>query len=352
MSSASEPDSQSARHVLIVDDEPYLRELLARWLADDGFECTQAGDVLEAVCVLERQEFDLLLCDINMPGKSGIDLLVAALELYPCLAVLMITALDDRATAIRTLECGAFGYMIKPFDKNEMHINVANALERRRLLQASRRYQERLEEDVRERTADIRRREEEVVLRLVTASEWRDSDTGAHIRRIGAYCAVLASALGWDGAGVEDIGLAATMHDIGKIGVPDTILLKPGKLTTEEFEVMKGHTVIGADMLAESKIRILEIARDIALSHHERWNGNGYPKGLAGEAIPQVGRIVAITDVYDALVHKRIYKDAFPEEKVLAIMTEERGEHFDPEIFDCFTDVLPEFRRIRDEIRG
>ncbi len=209
-----------------------------------------------------------------------------------------------------------------------------------------------LEEAVRKRTEDIRRREEEIALRLVWASESRHKETGNHVRRIGLYSETLARAIGWESQKVDDIRVAACMHDIGKIGIPDGILCKPGKLSPQEFEIMKSHTEIGAKILKDSDVPLLQMAREIALCHHERWDGSGYPHGLAAYEIPESGRIVAIADVYDALVHERIYKAAVSEEEAVAIMHKEQGKHFDPEILESFLDLLPSFRRIREDFAG
>jgi len=241
-------------------------------------------------------------------------------------------------------------HVIKPFDNNELVISVVNALERRRLTLQSQAYEHRLEEEVRERTKDIRRREEEIALRLVSASEFRDEETGAHIRRIGLYVAVLAQAMGCPQEEVESIRVAGPMHDIGKIGVPDHILLKPGKLTREEFETMKSHSDIGASILSGSDVPLLHMARDIAQSHHEKWDGSGYPGHLAGEQIPRAARLVAVADVYDAFVHDRVYRPAMPDDQALGIMQENCGSQFDPDVFECFLRMLPEFRRIRGSV--
>lgn len=342
--------SETPQRVLIVDDEIFVCEILSRWLTDDGYICESCSDPLEALAILAERDFALVLSDINMPEISGIELLESIRRYFPRVAVLMVTGMGDRQTAIKTLQAGAYGYVVKPFDQNEILINVANALERRRLVLQSEDYQHRLEKEVRARTADIRQREEEIALRLVAASEWRDNETGAHIRRIGLYSATIAKAMNWDPQAVDDIRVAASMHDIGKIGVPDAILLKPGKLTPEEFTVIQRHTQIGAAMLENSGISLLQTAREIALRHHERYDGNGYPDGLAGEDIPLAARIVAVVDVYDALVHARVYKPAMPEPQALKIMQEERGKHFDPDVFDIFMSELPEMRRIRYEV--
>ncbi len=205
---------------------------------------------------------------------------------------------------------------------------------------------EYLEDEVRRRTADIRKREEEIALRLVWASESRDEETGAHIRRLGRFSEAIARALGWPPDQVDDIRIAATMHDIGKIGIPDRILLKQDQLSFEEYEIMKAHTKIGANILDGSDVPLLQMAREIALCHHERWNGTGYPRGLKGDRIPESARITTVADIFDALINKRVYKPPFDEEKALGIMTAESGTTFDPRIFDCFLRILPEIRKI------
>jgi len=246
---------------------------------------------------------------------------------------------------------GAYGYITKPFGRKEIIISVAGALERRRLHLVSRQYERSLEQEVMARTVRIRDREYEIVLRLMSAMEFRDIETGEHIQRIGLYSAEMSRALGWPSEAVADIQLAATMHDIGKIGIPDRILRKPGGLSAEEWEIMKEHSRIGASILGKSDIPVLRMAKEIALSHHERWDGRGYPDGLAGKSIPEGARIVAIADVYDALVNERPYKIAYPEEKALAIMLRDRGAHFDPRALDCFIDILPRVRRAAVEVR-
>ena len=336
--------------ILVADDEPYLREIISEWLRAEGYACAAAVDGNDAWDKLQREEYSLLLSDIKMPGRTGLELLTMTKERFPDVAVVMMTAVDDRETAIGTVQNGAYGYVIKPFEHNEVVISVENALERRRLTLASQENERRLEETVRARTAEVRRTQEEIALRLVAASEYRDEETGAHIRRIGLYASALAEGLGWDEPAVDDIRVAAPMHDIGKIGVSDAILLKPGKLTPEEFEVVKTHGEIGAGILKGSDIPLLRMAKDVALSHHERWDGSGYPHGLAGEAIPESARIVAVADVCDALVTKRVYRPALPEDEALDIMKNREGGHFDPVVFECFLDVLPEFRRIRTEV--
>lgn len=211
--------------------------------------------------------------------------------------------------------------------------------------------QEMLESEVQRRTLEIRKREEEIAIKLVSLTSLRDEETGEHVRRIGLYAAVMAKALGWSLEEINTIRVAAPMHDIGKIGIPDRILCKSGVLNDEEFHVMKKHTEIGASMLRGTKITVLNMAADIALNHHERWDGTGYPSGLVGEKIPVSARITTIVDIYDALVHERVYKKAMPEEDALSLMQEMAGRHLDPHLLRIFLSLLPAMRRIRLEVK-
>jgi putative two-component system response regulator len=333
-----------------VDDEPYIGQLLSRWLKAEGYDCVTVQSGERAVELLESSEFHLVVSDIMMPGMSGLDLLTFIGTRHPDIAAIMVTAVDERSTATLALDLGAYGYVIKPFDKNEIIINVANAVERRRLTLLSRQYERELEEQVQQRTAQVRRREEEIIYRLVSATGCRDDETGSHVKRIGLYASLMARALGWGPQAVNDIRLAAPMHDVGKIGIPDRILHKAGKLTRQEFEIMKTHAEIGARILDGSEVAMLQMAAEIAWTHHEKWNGAGYPRGLAGEAIPESGRIVAIADFYDALVNDRVYRPALPEEIILSMMDGGKSIHFDARILDCFFSLHREIRAIREEV--
>lgn len=338
------------QEILVVDDDAAVAEVISRWLAIAGYQCKTAPDGQTALAMLAGEQYDLVVTDIMMPGMSGIDLLQTIKTVAPDVAVLMVTAVDDRDTAIRALQLGAYGYSVKPLDKNEILISVANALERRRVTLVMKQYEHVLEQKVIQGIAQIRRREEEIIFRLVSASAYRDEETGAHIRRIGLYSALMAESLGWSPGAVDDMRLAAPMHDVGKIGIPDTLLKKPGKLTDAEFEAMKKHTTIGAEILGASEVPMLQMASEIALCHHEQWDGSGYPRGLAGEGIPESGRIVAVVDVFDALVHHRVYRRAMGEERALEIMKEGRGRHFDPRMVDCFLSVFPRIIAICEEV--
>ena len=350
-----EKDVMAENHpvrILIVDDEPTITRLVSQQLTSKGYASEACPSAAQAIERIDAEEFALVISDINMPGISGIELLARVKKSHHHVAFIMLTGVDDHAIAIRSLELGAFGYIVKPFEANELYINVNNALRRRELELERDRYEERLERDVRERTAEIRDTQEQIIMRLVAASGFRDEETGAHIRRIGEYAALLARAVGWDGRATEEIRLAAPMHDIGKLGVADTILKKPGKLSAEEFALMKEHTRIGARILEGSGIALLDLAGDIALRHHEKWDGSGYPDGLRGEAIPASARIVAVCDVYDALVSDRVYRRALAEDEALAIMREGRGAHFDPRLFDLFLERLPAIQDVRARIAG
>jgi putative two-component system response regulator len=340
------PINISEARILAVDDEKALCDLVATWLRREGIFCDMAYCVDEAISLMHHIHYDLVISDITMPGKSGIELLSFVRENFPTTAVIMATAVDNRETALLTLEKGAFGYSIKPFERNEFIINIINALERRRIILEHEDYERHLEQEVRDRTEDIRNREEQIALHLISASGYRDEETGQHIQRIGLYGAVLAKKIGWSQEMIDYMRVAGPMHDVGKIGIPDEILRKPGKLTPEEFEIIKQHPQIGAKILEDSNIPLLQMAHDIALYHHEKWDGSGYPYGLKNDAIPVSAQIIALVDVYDALSNDRVYRAALPEEKVLSIMLEGKGRHFNPYIFESFLEVLPTLHEI------
>ena len=332
--------------VLVIDDEPVLRYMVTRWLATDGYVCAEAEDAETAWRHLRDNEFHLVTLDINMPGMPSKELLDRIKKELPETEVLMLTARAETELAIEFLTRGAAAYLIKPVNRGELIFQVEKALEHRQLMIERREYTQDLEEKVREQTLQIRRAHEETIHRLVNASAYRDEETGAHIKRVGLFGAALAQTAGWPTHQVEHMRMAACMHDVGKIGIPDAILLKPGQLTRDEFELMKTHTVIGARMLADAESPMLRIAHDIALNHHERWDGAGYPNGAAGSTIPESARITSIVDVYDALTHDRVYRPAFPEAKALGMMENGRGTQFDPSLLDLFFRMLPQIRQI------
>jgi putative two-component system response regulator len=351
------------RQVLIVDDEEPIRRLLGYLLEPHGYAVTLAGESREARQQLEKKSYALVLCDVNMPGESGMDLVRHILAQYPLTAVIMVTGLDSPVLANAALEMGAFGYVVKPFEANEVLINVANALRRRRLEIENNLHRENLEEVVRTRTIalqqaldwlersekELRLSREETIQRLAIAAEFRDSATAQHIQRMSHYCELLARRFGLSPDRCDLIRTASPMHDIGKIGTPDHVLLKPGKFTPEEFNVIAQHAEIGYRILGGSDAELLKVAALIAWTHHERWDGSGYPRNLKGESIPIEGRIASIADAFDALTTERVYKPAFPFEHAVDLMVKHRGEHFDPDLLDVFMGSIDDIRRIHDQ---
>ncbi len=349
--------------VLIVDDEEAIRHILATLLEPQGYHCTLANNAREARDLLENREFHLMLCDVNMPGESGIDLVRHVLVGCPDTAVVMVTGIDSPGLANEALKAGAYGYVIKPFQGTEILINVANALRRRRLEIDNRAHRNNLEQIVRARTAalrqsldwlersqkELRLSHEETIQRLAIAAEFRDKSTAQHIQRMSRYCALLAQRYGLKEDHCELIRTASPMHDIGKIGTPDYVLLKPGKFTSEEFDVIAQHADIGYRILSGSDAELLKMAATIAWTHHERYDGSGYPRGLAGMDIPLEGRIAAIADAFDALTTKRVYKPAFPMDEAMSVMKNHRESHFDPELLDLFLDSTEGLLAIRDQ---
>jgi putative two-component system response regulator len=363
----SDPAGQTSpvdnRNILIVDDEEPIRRLLGYLLEPHGYRVTLAGESREARQQLDKASYALVLCDVNMPGESGMDLVRHILAQYPTTAVIMVTGLDSPVLANAALEMGAFGYVIKPFEANEVLINVANALRRRKLEIENAMHREHLEEVVRTRTIalqqalewlersekELRLSREETIQRLAIAAEYRDSSTAQHIKRMSHYCELLARRYGLSPDRCDLIRTASPMHDIGKIGTPDHVLLKPGKFTPEEFKVITQHTEIGYRILAGSDSELLKVAALIAWTHHERYDGTGYPRGLAGEDIPLEGRITAVADNFDALTTQRVYKPAFEFDHAKDLMLRERGKHFDPNLLDIFFSSMDDIQRIYDQ---
>lgn len=339
--------AQTPERILIVDDERQIRGVIAAIVEMEGYHFSLAEDAESALVKLGQQPFDLLISDINMKAMSGVELLRLALQHYPDLAVIMVTGVDDRETAIETLHIGAYGYVTKPFQANELIINIANALRRRQLEIENRRHREELEILIEERTKELFQSREESIYILSKTAEFRDNETAKHTIRMGHSSAQLARFSGLPEPFCRRIQIAAPLHDVGKIGISDTILLKPGKLTIEEFAKMKTHCEIGYRILSESTSDILSLGAEIALNHHEKFDGSGYPNGLSGDEIPITGRIAAICDVFDALTTERVYKKAIPADQALQIMIEGRGSHFDPRLLDHFLQNFKIFASIR-----
>jgi putative two-component system response regulator len=331
--------------ILIVDDEEANLRVLVRLLEQRGYTNVKTlSDPREVLPTFFEWDPDLILLDLHMPHIDGWGVLAqlsdAKLE-TSYLPVLMLTADATRETKQRALSIGAKDFLSKPFDATEVLLRIDNLLHTRLLHLELEHYNRALEARVLERTQELDKARYEIIERLALAAEFRDDDTHQHTWRVGQMAAYLAKAADLPSADVEVIRRAAPLHDVGKIGIPDAILLKPGKLTPDEFAHMKTHTTIGARILSQSEFTLLQVASEIALTHHERWDGNGYPNRLAGDEIPIVGRIVAVVDVFDALTHERPYKPAWPVGDALAEMERQRGTQFDA----TFVDVLLDLRR-------
>lgn len=344
--------------VLIVDDEPVVRRILRQRLSSDGYHCEEAGSAEDALVRLANDSAELVVLDIKMPGKSGVELLPEIKHMYPDTAVIMATATTDATIAIQCMKDGAYDYVVKPFNLDEVAISAQRALEKRRLELENRAYQQHLEEMVAERTAELKQAIGKIKLasldtihRLARAAEYKDEDTGAHIKRMSQYSAAIGRIMGLGDRELENILYAAPMHDVGKIGIPDRILLKAGSLDEDEWEIVKKHTVIGAEILRGSDAEFIRLAEVIALTHHEKWDGSGYPRGLRGSEIPLAGRIVAIADVFDALTSVRPYKEPFSIKESLDIVREGRGNHFDPDVVDAFFAIQDEILSIKEKYK-
>ncbi len=343
MTTAATPPAR----ILIVDDDRHIRELVRRLLEQSGYLCSTAESGVEAQQLLATRAFELMICDLQMPGESGLDVISRVRGTYPDTAAIMVTGVDDERLAGHALALGAYGYIVKPFSSTDLAIQVLNALRRRQLEIAQRHERERLEQMVEARTGELqlavenlKRSEEETVRRLAAAVEARDHETAEHIERVGDYSALVASWLGLPAEHCELIRRSSTLHDVGKIGVADEILLKPGPLTPAERVEMQRHAKIGRDILSGSELDLLELAAMIAWTHHERVDGTGYPRGLAGSEIPLEGRIVAVVDVYDALTSDRPYRPALTRENAIALMCTGKGTQFDAMVLDAFLSAL------------
>ncbi|MBL8873033.1 MAG: response regulator [Planctomycetaceae bacterium] len=347
--------------ILIVDDEPVNIKVVSRLLRIEGYQnFVSTSDSREALGLLRGENPDLLLLDLMMPHVSGIDIL-RTIKRSPELQhtpVIILTASTDHQTRVDALRSGANDFLNKPIDANELSPRVGNLLTLKRYQDRLRDYSQELEEAVNLRTAELEASRRDLLHCLARASEFRDDDTGHHVLRVGRYARLIAEGLGKDATYTDLIEQAAQLHDVGKIGVADAVLKKPGKLTEEEFSIMQSHaalgkrvlqrispqeemalrhhTDIGAKVLGTARSPLMDMACRIALTHHERWDGNGYPLGLKGEDIPLEGRITAVADVFDALSTKRCYKEAFPIDKCFNIMANESGTHFDPTVLDAF----------------
>ena len=335
------PNSRNTRdaRILVVDDEKANVQLLERVLGIAGYRnVASTTDPRQVIELLHSFRPDLVLLDLLMPHVDGFAVMESFQSEVPAdsyLPILVLTADATSETRRRALAGGARDFLTKPLDVDEVLLRIANMLDTRFLHLQLQGEKVALEDRVKERTKELEESYIETFERLALAAEYRDDDTGQHTLRVGRTAALLAQELSLPSEQVELLERAAGLHDVGKIGIPDSILLAPRKLTTEEFDVVKTHTVIGARILSGSRSPLLSMAEEIAWSHHERWDGRGYGR-LAGEEIPLYGRITTVADVFDALTHKRPYKEAWPLDEAVAEITRQRGEQFDPRVVDAF----------------
>jgi putative two-component system response regulator len=330
--------------ILIVDDQETNIQLLERILKRAGYSQIHSTDSPRlAIPIFHEVQPDIILLDLHMPDMDGRQLLQLLTPLIPktmFLPIVILTADVTPKSKREALLLGANDFLTKPLDSVEVLLRMRNLLQTRFLNLAVQQYNQQLEERVKQRTMELELAQSAIIECLAKASEYRDDSTGEHAYRVGEMAKKLASALGYSIEQAEMIRLAASLHDLGKIGIPDNILLKPSSLTAEEFEIMQTHTTIGNEILPKAPFPLLEFARNIALSHHERWDGTGYPHGLAGDGIPLEAQIVSIVDVYDALTHRRPYKSSWTSERAMAEIANQRNKQFNPKVVDTFFQIL------------
>ena len=345
-------EPQLEARILIVDDHPANALLLQRVLEAEGYNFVDTTtDPRTVVGLHEINDYDLILLDLRMPYLDGFEVmrLLMATIVDDFLPVLVITAQTDEETRLKALREGARDFLTKPFGRSEILARIRNHLEVRALFNRQRVLSETLEARVHERTQALLDSQYETIRRLGRAGELRDNETGLHVVRMSHTCHRLALASGLGEERAKLLRDASPMHDIGKIGIPDRILLKPGSLAPDEWEIMKTHVTIGADMLAGGGSEIISCARTVVLSHHERWDGSGYPAGQRGDEIPIEGRIAALADVFDALTSERPYKSAWSVPAAIDYVHENAGRHFDPNLVAVFDEVLPDILDIREQ---
>jgi putative two-component system response regulator len=333
----SDPNAEP-QYILIVEDDARMRRKLGDALTAAGYDCTLAADARRGLALMADARFALLLCDVDLPHGAGLHLTQHVLAEWPHTAAVMMSGSAEPELAATALDCGAYGYLLKPFTHTALLTSVLNALLRRDL---------ELRDEAQTVRLDSSR--EETISRLSLAMQYRDPGTGRHLERMSHYCGLIAGELALD---TRAIRIASSMHDIGKIGVPESIMLKPGPLTACERLVMQGHAQLGHDLLCDSESELMRRAAVIAWTHHERYDGGGYPRGLAGTEIPIEGRIAAVADVFDALTSTRPYRLALPFGDALTLLSAERGRHFDPLVLDAFLDAMENVDGARRFARG
>ncbi len=343
--------------ILVADDEERNLRLMEALLVPMGYEVVMAHDGRQAVEKVYESFPDVVLLDIMMPEMSGYEVAgkIKEDQLTCIIPVVMVTNLSNVEDRVKALQSGADDFLSKPVDKLELKARISSLVKVKAYNDHVRNYQETLEAEVRKRTTQlegaykqIKEASHETIYRLCRAAEYKDDNTAGHIHRVSNYAVKIAEKIGLNKKTTGSILLSAPMHDIGKIGVPDHILRKPGKLTADEWEIMKQHTCFGGKILEGSRVGYIRLAEVIALTHHEKWDGTGYPLGLKGRKIPLVGRIMAIADVFDALTSPRPYKKAFGVYESFGIIRRGRGNHFDPHLVDAFFSVTDEILKVKE----
>lgn len=348
----SEQEILNAR-ILIIDDFQANLDLLEGIVESAGYTSVMTlSDSREAVKLYEAFEPHLVMLDISMPYLDGFQVMerLQEIEKDSYIPVMVLTALQDEDTRKKALAFGAQDFLAKPFDNLEVKTRIRNMIRIRFLHNQTRNQNIILEEKVKIRTRQLEKTRLEIIHRLGHAAEYRDTETGAHVIRMSRMCGLLGQLAGMNEKEVDLLLNASPIHDVGKIGVPDSVLLKPGRLTAEEWEIMTRHTLIGGKLLDGQEDDLMILARDIALTHHEKWNGTGYPGGLKKEDIPFCGRIAGLADVFDALTSRRPYKEPYPVEKSVEIIKQGRENHFDPDLVDLFVENIEAFIKIKNEL--
>lgn len=321
---------ESLPRILIVDDEPTNLRLL-RQILQDNYKLSFARSGKDAISLVEKELPDLILLDIMMPEMTGFDVCkhLKNNTTTSHIPIIFVTALQDSIDETSGFDIGAVDYIVKPVVPSVVLARVKTHIS---LVKAD----------------ELRATHLDLIQRLGRAAEYKDNETGLHVQRMSHYARIIAMAYGFNEHAAHELMMAAPMHDIGKIGIKDNILLKPEKLTPEEFDVMKTHTLIGAEILEDSRSTLIQLAHTVALTHHEKWDGTGYPNGLKGEEIPIEGRIVAIADIFDALTSVRPYKDAWSVEEAIDFIVEQSGKHIDPALPPLLIKMLPEILTIKE----
>ncbi|MDH5559430.1 MAG: response regulator [Deltaproteobacteria bacterium] len=346
----SHEDLLNAR-IMIVDDKEENVQLLEQMLQKQGYTSilgiSDSRDVIE---LYPGYLPDVVLLDINMPHLDGFEVLrqIKDFDAEDIPPVLILTAQQDRDTMLKALESGARDFLSKPFDRVEALCRIRNVIEVRHSQNQIRNQKDILEKMVQERTQELNETRLEIIRRLGLAAEYRDNETGLHIIRMSKMSQIIGLGAGMLPSEAELLLNASPMHDIGKIGIPDRVLIKPGKLDAEEWEIMKTHAAIGGEMLKGHSSPLLKMAQDVAISHHEKWDGSGYPHGLKGEEIPLVGRVCAVADVFDALTSTRPYKKAWPIQEAVDLIVKDKGTHFDPKLVEVFHNKLDDLIMIKE----